>query len=61
MRKIIRTSVLLLVLACSVSAGEIGNGTPQSGKNMQEKSVTQEPETLTEITLTLLQSVLFLF
>jgi hypothetical protein len=68
MRKTLQASLLITVLAFPALAGDIQNGIteppppPQSGQNMQEaKTVAQETQTLTEITLNLLQSVLSLF
>jgi hypothetical protein len=67
MRKTLQASLLITVLAFPALAGDIQNGIaeppppPQSGQSMEEKTVTQETQTLTEITLNLLQSVLFLF
>ena len=76
MFKIIRASVLVLLLACSAQAGEIQNGSPQpppppppSAEPAQEEMTTEEAEgdstsdladTLTEAALSVLDNVLAL-
>lgn len=64
MRKTIRASVLVVVLACSTYAGEIQNGTPGTPQSQPVPvSTAQAPaeSTTTGILLTLLGSVLALF
>ncbi|MCA1614869.1 MAG: hypothetical protein LC795_14225 [Acidobacteria bacterium] len=76
MFKIIRASVLILLLACSAQAGEIQNGSPQPTpppppptELAQEETMTGEAEgdstydladTLTEAALSVLDNVLAL-
>lgn len=74
MFKILRASVLVLLLACAAQAGEIQNGSPQptpqpSTERAQEETTTEEAEgdstydladTLTEAALSVLDNVLAL-
>ena len=76
MFKIIRASVLVLLLACSAQAGEMQNGAPQpppppppSSEPIQQEGATTEAEedptfeladTLTEAALSVLDNVLAL-
>ena len=69
MGKTIRTSALVLLLACSAQAGYIQNGSPASHppnavtveQTADGYMQNDEPDSLTESVLSVLESVLSLF